>query len=250
MPVLKHVAHAGLCLTYVAAVVLLGWPAGTGEGGAGPARVTLGLIGLALGGAALTGLVLCRHALVRRERDERAVTDGLTCLANRICFQETSHRALADGARTGRYAAVLMLDLNGFKEVNDTLGHKSGDLVLVAFARLLRRCVPPGGLAARLGGDEFAVVLPGLGAPEQAYAVAGRIAAEVTPVVVDGRLVPMTAGVGVAVAGPGELTHDEIVRRAGVAMHRAKRFAPRTRWAAWQESYEQDPRAALLREAA
>jgi diguanylate cyclase (GGDEF)-like protein len=133
-----------------------------------------------------------------------------------------------------------VLDMNSFKQTNDTLGHQSGDLVLVAFAGLLLRCLPAGGLAARLGGDEFAVVLPGLVAPEQAYEVAGRIAAEVTPVVIGGRLVPMEASIGVAVAGPGELTHDEIVHRADVAMYRAKGLGPRTRWAAWQESYERD----------
>ena len=194
--------------------------------------------GLAVGGAVLSALVLFRQALVQRESDERAVTDGLTGLANRNRFRATSHRALARGVRTGRHAAVLVLDLNGFKAVNDTLGHKSGDLVLVEFARLLRRCVPDGGLPARLGGDEFAVVLPDLVSPEQAYAVAGRIAAELAPVIVDGKLIEMAASIGVAVSAPGELTHDEIVHRADVAMYRSKRFAPLTRWAAWQESYE------------
>jgi diguanylate cyclase (GGDEF)-like protein len=196
--------------------------------------------GLAVGGAVLSVLVLTRQALVQRESDEQAVTDGLTGLANRARFREASHRALERGERSGRYAAVLVLDMNGFKQVNDTLGHKSGDLVLVAFADVLRRCVPAGGLPARLGGDEFAVVLPGLVSPEQAHEVAGRIAAEMTPVVIDGKLIDMAASIGVAVSAPGELTHDEIVHRADVAMYRAKRHAPRTRWAGWRESYEQE----------
>ncbi|MFF5288371.1 GGDEF domain-containing protein [Paractinoplanes globisporus] len=194
--------------------------------------------GLALGGAALSVLVLSRQTLVQRESDEQAVTDHLTGLANRSRFRATDSRSLARAARTGRHSAVLVIDMNGFKEVNDTLGHKSGDLVLVEFAEVLRRCVPSPGLPCRLGGDEFAVVLPDLDHPSQAYEVAGRIAAEMGPVVVDGKLIAMAASIGVAVSAPGELTHDEIVHRADLAMYRAKKFAPQTRWATWQESFE------------
>jgi diguanylate cyclase (GGDEF)-like protein len=206
--------------------------------------------GLAIGGAVLSAVVLCRQILVQRESDERAVTDGLTGLANRARFRETSHRALARGARTGRYSAVLVIDMNGFKEVNDTLGHNSGDLVLIEFARVLEASVTSPGLPARLGGDEFAVALPDLLSPEQAYEVAGRIAASVAPIIVGGKLVMMAASIGVAVSGPGELTHDVLVHRADLAMYKAKRFAPETRWAAWRESYEIEAREARLAAAA
>ena len=194
--------------------------------------------GLALGGAILSALVLVRQTLVQRESDEQAVTDHLTGLANRMRFRATDNRALARCARTGKHSAVLVLDMNGFKEVNDTLGHKSGDLVLVEFAEVLRRCVPAPGLPCRLGGDEFAVVLPSIEHAGDAYEVAGRIAAEMGPVVVDGKLICMAASIGVAVSAPGELTHDEIVHRADLAMYKAKRHAPETRWAAWQPSLE------------
>ncbi|WP_433306977.1 diguanylate cyclase domain-containing protein [Actinoplanes sp. CA-030573] len=194
--------------------------------------------GLAAGSALLSALVLWRQTLVQRESDEQAVTDHLTGLANRSRFRATDARSLARAARTGRHSAVLVIDMNGFKEINDTLGHKAGDLVLIEFAALLRRCVPGPGLPCRLGGDEFAVVLPDLDDPGRAYEVAGRIAAELAPVVVAGRLVEMAASIGVAVSGPGELTHDEIVHRADLAMYRAKKHAPQTRWAAWQESME------------
>ncbi|GAB2578269.1 hypothetical protein Aab01nite_09960 [Paractinoplanes abujensis] len=200
--------------------------------------------GLALGGATISVIVLTRQAIVQRESDERAVTDELTGLANRARFRETSHRALARGERTGRLSAVLVIDLNGFKEVNDTLGHKSGDLVLVEFAKALRAGVPSWGLPCRLGGDEFAVVLPDLDFAEQAYDVAGALASALAPVVVEGRLMPLAAGIGIAVSGPGELTHDVIVHRADLAMYRAKRLGPQTRWAVWQESFEQDRAAA------
>ncbi|WP_308121308.1 diguanylate cyclase domain-containing protein [Paractinoplanes bogorensis] len=194
--------------------------------------------GLALGGTVISAIVLTRQTIVQRESDERAVTDGLTGLANRARFRETSNRALARGARTGRYSAVLVIDLNGFKEVNDSLGHKSGDLVLVEFAKALRSCVPAWGLPCRLGGDEFAVVLPDLEFPEQAYDVAGALASTLAPVIVGGRLTPLAASVGIAVSAPGELTHDVIVHRADLAMYRAKRLGPQTRWAVWQESFE------------
>lgn len=194
--------------------------------------------GLAIGGTVLSALVLFRQNLVQRESDEQALTDGLTGLANRSRFRATSYRNLARNARTGRYSAVLVIDMNGFKEVNDTLGHKSGDLVLVEFAEVLKRCVPAPGLPCRMGGDEFSVVLTDLDYPEQAYDVAGRIAAAMGPVAIDGKLIPLAASIGVAVSAPGELTHDEIVHRADLAMYRAKALGPETRWAIWQESLE------------
>jgi diguanylate cyclase (GGDEF)-like protein len=167
-----------------------------------------------------------------------ARTDRLTGLANRSRFRSTSNRNLARTARTGRCSAVLVIDMNGFKEVNDTLGHQSGDLVLVEFAEVLRRCVPASGLACRMGGDEFSVLLTDLDYPEQAYEVAGRIAAAMGPVAIGNKLIVLAASIGVAVSAPGELTHDEILHRAGLAMRRAKALGPETRWAIWQEPLE------------
>ncbi|WP_433824830.1 diguanylate cyclase domain-containing protein [Actinoplanes sp. CA-015351] len=194
--------------------------------------------GLALGGAAISALVLFRQTLVQRESDEQALTDGLTGLANRSRFRATSYKGLARGARSGLHSAILVIDMNSFKEINDTLGHKSGDLVLIEFAEVLRRSVPSPGLPARLGGDEFAVVLSDLTSPQQAYDVAGRIAAALGPVAVHGRLINLAASVGVAVSAPGELNHDELVHRADLAMYKAKGLGPSTRWAVWQESLE------------
>lgn len=190
--------------------------------------------GLALGGAVLSVLVLYRQTIVQQESDERALTDGLTGLANRSMFRKVSYRNLARGRRM----SILVIDMNGFKQINDTLGHKAGDRVLVEFAAVLRQCVPAPGLPVRLGGDEFAVVLPEINSAEEAYDVAGRIAAALGPVMVEGRLITLAASIGVAVSGPGELTHDEIVHRADLAMYRAKSLGPETRWAIWQESLE------------
>lgn len=164
----------------------------------------------------------------------RFSADRLTGLSGRDRFCAAVDRALAGGTRT----AVLIADLNGFGAVNDAFGHVAGDHVLVAFAGLLRRCVPSGAAVARTGGDEFGVVMPGLAFGEQAYDVAGRLAAATGPLVVDGRLVPVACAVGVAVTLPGQLTHDQLVHRATLAMRQAKRNGPDTRWAAWQESFE------------
>jgi diguanylate cyclase (GGDEF)-like protein len=176
--------------------------------------------------------------------------DRLTGLGNHSRFRQVSQRAISRGARTGRHMAILVIDMNGFQEIDDTLGHKSGERVLAEFAEVLRRCVPASGLPARLGGDEFAVVLPEIKNPEEAYEVAGRIAASLGPVAVDGRLITLAAGIGVAVAAPGELTHDEIVHRADLAMYKAKSLGPQTRWAIWQESLEPFPAAGELPAAA
>ncbi|MBO3743667.1 GGDEF domain-containing protein [Actinoplanes flavus] len=184
--------------------------------------------GLALAGAVLSGFVLYR----RTASGERSLTDGLTGLGDRGMFRQTLYRA--HGRRTG----VLMIDVNGFQKINDTLGHEAGDRVLVAFADVLRRCVPRPNPPVRLDGDEFAVVLPDVARPEDAYEVAGRIAAALGTIAVDGRLITLAASIGVAVTEPGELTHDELVHRAGLAMRRAKSLGPDTRWAIWQESLE------------
>ncbi|GIE35793.1 hypothetical protein Ait01nite_088380 [Actinoplanes italicus] len=176
--------------------------------------------------------------------------DRLTGLGNRSRFRQVSHRAIDRGARTGRHMAVLMIGMNGFKEISDTLGHEAGDRLLVEFAGVLRRCVQGPGLPARLGGDEFAVVLPEIRNPGEAYETAGRIAASLGPVLIDGRLVTLAAGIGVAVAAPGTLTHDGIVHRAGLAMDKAKSLGPQTRWAIWQESLEPPAASGELADAA
>ncbi len=182
------------------------------------------------GGLAIVGVVLSALALRRRHRAGRAGADGLTGLAGRARFREVSGGLLARGHRT----AILSVDVNDFHKINEAFGHRAGDRVLIEFAGVLSTCVPRQALAARVGDDEFAVVLTGIDTPEQAYEVAGRLAAALGPVLIDGRLVPLGAGIGVAVSGPGELTLDELTHRAGLAMRKAKSLGPDTRWAIWQ----------------
>ena len=185
-------------------------------------------LGLVLGSIGITGLVVLRQMLAQRESNEAATTDTLTGLANRARLHLVLARALERGARTRHRTAVLLIDLNGFKQINDTLGHQTGDGLLIAVAEAMRRCVRGDDLVGRLGGDEFAVVLPSLemsfhGA-DSPLTVARRITEALThPIVVDGAALRASASIGVAIAEPGTLTSDELLHQADVAMYRAKR---------------------------
>jgi diguanylate cyclase (GGDEF)-like protein len=192
--------------------------------------------GLTVGGIAITVLVVLRQIMVQRESDEVAATDGLTGLANRFRFSEVLGRGLDRGGRNGHTTAVLLVDMNGFKQVNDTMGHKAGDALLTAFARMLRDGILGSDLAARLGGDEFAVVLHDIGGVANAEAVARRIAAATDePVMIDGTPVRASVSIGIAVSGPAELSPDELLHRADVAMYHAKRRGGATRWACFDD---------------
>lgn len=150
----------------------------------------------------------------------RATHDPLTGLANRALLEQQVHTADPD---TG--LGVLLLDLDGFKQVNDVHGHQAGDQVLVTVAQRLTALLGTTGTVARLGGDEFAVVLPGSGAAE-AEALGARIAAEVdVPIRIGdprtgGTLVHVGASVGVAVGSPADASH--LLHIADLAMYRTK----------------------------
>jgi diguanylate cyclase len=193
--------------------------------------------GLVTGGIAITALVVLRQMMVQRASEEAASTDGLTGLANRSRFHDVLARGLDRDARAGRHTAVLLVDLNGFKQVNDSLGHTAGDRLLVAFAGMLRGSILGSDLAGRLGGDEFAVVLHDIGSVANAEAVARRIvAAAAEEIPIDGTAVTASASIGIAVSGPDELSPDELLHRADAAMYSAKRRGGGTRWTCFEES--------------
>ncbi len=176
----------------------------------------------------LTALVMTEVALraVARERESfahRASHDSLTALPNRTLFVERLAHALARADRPPDTLAVLFVDLDGFKAVNDRWGHAAGDRLLVVVAQRLRTCVRAGDAVARLGGDELAVLLDGVAGATEAGAIAARIvAALAAPVPVRGGEAAVTASVGVALnaatSQPADLLHD-----ADRAMYRAKR---------------------------
>ena len=151
-----------------------------------------------------------------------AQSDPLTGLANRLLFQDRLRQALARARRAGSSVALLYLDLDRFKEVNDTLGHAAGDLLLKDFAARLRAGVRATDTVARFGGDEFVILLEDVKERGQATRVAEKIVAEARqPLLVEGREVTATASIGVAF-GEGSAVEEELLRRADAALYEAK----------------------------
>jgi diguanylate cyclase (GGDEF)-like protein len=148
--------------------------------------------------------------------------DVLTELPNRLLLRERLERAL-DGAREGRSLAVLCLDLDRFKDINDTLGHQSGDGLLRTVAERLRKCVGESDVVARTGGDEFAIVQVSGEQPIASTALAARIIEAIdAPFEVDGHQVVVGTSIGIAVA-PGDGTDPhQLLKSADLALYRAK----------------------------
>jgi diguanylate cyclase (GGDEF)-like protein len=156
------------------------------------------------------------------ELAELAYRDALTQLSNRAVFRERVALALATDGRNASEVAVLFVDLDNFKSVNDTFGHASGDRLLIEIANRLRSATRGIDTVARLGGDEFAILLDHVQIGKQAVLVAERIIASLSaPISIDGRQVHMAASVGLAWGRDGEGA-DELLRNADVAMYRAK----------------------------
>ena len=146
--------------------------------------------------------------------------DPLTGLANRVLLNSVIQERMRDAQRT---TALLLLDLDHFKQINDTLGHAAGDLVLVEVARRLRRAVRGGDVVARLGGDEFAVLLTDLESPGQAEPVATQLLAALSqPVDYEGLHLSVDASLGIACHPDDALDAEELFRRCDVAMYQAK----------------------------
>ncbi|GAA2680145.1 putative bifunctional diguanylate cyclase/phosphodiesterase [Actinoplanes palleronii] len=159
---------------------------------------------------------------IAAENAYAAAHDPLTGLANRRHLYEQAERRCQDTSPDG-LVALLIIDLNHFKEVNDTLGHAAGDDVLREVARRLDEAAPPGDLVARLGGDEFAVLLTGLPTPALANHRATAMLAALEPSIeVEGMRITVEAAGGIALAvGTGSV--EELMRRADIAMYQAKR---------------------------
>ncbi len=159
---------------------------------------------------------------LREELRRQATHDGLTGLANRALLHDRVEQAMRRGARAGTRCALLFLDLDDFKTVNDSLGHAAGDTLLQAVGTRLGTCVRPEDTVARLGGDEFAVLLAE-GDTATATAVAARVAAALgRPVTVAGRAVTPATSIGIALNRAGQ-DADGLLRDADAAMYVAKR---------------------------
>lgn len=153
-----------------------------------------------------------------------ALHDALTGLPNRALFTEHLHKAIERSKRDPQFIfAVLFLDFDRFKYVNDSLGHSFGDRLLVEIANRLRECVRQVDSVARFGGDEFAILLDGIHAPVLAVHIAERIQQTMTaPFHIEGHETFLTTSVGIALSTDGYDQPEEVLRDADIAMYRAK----------------------------
>lgn len=157
-----------------------------------------------------------------RQLQHQAFHDTLTGLPNRARFMDRLEQALARARRHQGMPAVLFLDLDNFKVINDSLGHGAGDDLLRIAAQRITECARPEDTVARLGGDEFTLLLE-LSCLEDAFAVAGRIThALEQPITLQGHAVFVTASIGIAVSEGGEGDPDSLLRDADIAMYQAK----------------------------
>lgn len=180
--------------------------------------------------AAIGGFVLNMRDVSERKSLEQqlryqALHDPLTKLANRTRFADRLEHALLRSGRTGNQVAVLFMDLDNFKGVNDSLGHTAGDKLLTEVAERVEACVRPGDTVARLGGDEFAILIDDVQSAESAVVVTQRVfEAMDAPFVLEGKELLVRASVGIAINRQGgqPADADSLLRDADVAMYVAK----------------------------
>jgi diguanylate cyclase (GGDEF)-like protein/PAS domain S-box-containing protein len=178
----------------------------------------------AVGGIVLNGRDVSERKAFEEQLAHQAFHDPVTNLANRALFVERVRHALTRTRRDSEGVAVIFLDLDDFKTINDSLGHAAGDQVLVDVARRLDACIRAGDTAARFGGDEFAVLLEDVESVQEAADAAERILEAFTePLQLDQKQLTVRASLGIAVAERAGADADELVRNADAAMYIAKR---------------------------
>ncbi|MEG4274609.1 MULTISPECIES: CHASE2 domain-containing protein [unclassified Microcoleus] len=157
------------------------------------------------------------------ELSHQAYHDALTGLPNRQMFYECLHRSLEIASSTQELVALLFLDLDGFKSINDTLGHNVGDLLLKTVASRLKKCLRGSDTISRLGGDEFTVILPAIPGREEAAKVAKKICdAIMQPFILEEHTVSVTTSIGISLYPIDGQEPDILVKNADLAMYRAK----------------------------
>lgn len=160
---------------------------------------------------------------LHHQLESLAITDALTGLLNRRGFLQELQAAISRHQRTGQKAALLYLDLDGFKRINDTLGHERGDQVLRQVSAQLKGCLRPYDRLARIGGDEFTVILDSLGSPAEAAAVAQKLVQQVSDQAGVGDLSGLGVSIGIACLPTDGDTVEDLLRAADTAMYAAKR---------------------------
>lgn len=178
----------------------------------------------------IESILLRRQAVAREEQIKHlAFYDVLTNLPNRRLLVDRLHQALLSSRRSGKRGALLFLDLDHFKMLNDTLGHSMGDMLLKQVAERLKQCVRQSDTVARLGGDEFVVMLEDL---NQNHATATQEVEQITKQILERLNVPYQLGeleyvstpsIGAAMFGEHGESHDELLKHADIAMYQAKK---------------------------
>jgi diguanylate cyclase (GGDEF)-like protein len=183
-------------------------------------------VGLVLLWCTLVGVVAGASSRLRRqaaEKEEQALSDGLTGLPNRTMFQSLIERAMAGVGRRKKMGCVMLMDLDRFKDVNDTLGHHNGDLLLQRIGSRLHSVLRDTETVARIGGDEFAILLPEVPDRQSIVPVVRRVLKVLEePVVVGGLALQCEGSIGIAIFPEHGQTVESVMRAADVAMYMAK----------------------------
>ena len=176
----------------------------------------------------VNGIVATFRDITERKNLEQALTyqafhDALTDLPNRTLFVDRVERALARAVRRNASVAVMFLDLDNFKVINDSLGHPVGDTLLVTLTERVKHCLRHEDTLARLSGDEFAILIEDIQDTDNAQHLAERIQEKIRmPFILDRREVFATVSIGIVVSGPNHTGPDDLLRDADLAMYRAK----------------------------
>ena len=166
--------------------------------------------------------------ITQRKQDEEKIIyqanyDQLTGLPNRTLFMDRLTRRVLEGRRAKTSVGLMFIDLDGFKAINDTLGHDAGDVLLKSTARRLEKCVREADTVARLGGDEFTVIMPLIDNMEAAGIVAGRIIKSLAePFDLNGREGRVSASIGISLLPAQADSASQLLHNADVAMYHAK----------------------------
>ncbi|HET6521301.1 MAG TPA: EAL domain-containing protein [Geminicoccaceae bacterium] len=199
----------------------------TAEGGRST-PVLLSAAAMRGGGGTVRGIVCVLHDITERTRAEAQIRhmahhDALTGLPNRVLFQDRLRQALAQARRGGHAVALLLLDLDRFKDINDTLGHATGDRVLTAVARRIESALRETDTVARLGGDEFAVIQTGARQFRDAEALCRRLVDAITPPLhLDGHDLFVGVSIGIAAYPAHGEEPDRLLKNADMALYEAK----------------------------
>jgi diguanylate cyclase (GGDEF)-like protein/PAS domain S-box-containing protein len=192
-----------------------------------------------IGGVVLNCRDVSERIRLQEQLARQAYHDDLTALPNRALFRDRLDHAIARGVRTGEPLSLLLVDLDGFKQVNDSLGHDTGDRVLREVAARFAQGTRPSDTLARFGGDEFGILLEDA-SEGHAVRVAERLLAALDePIVVEDGEFALGASIGVVVHAGGETASDELIRNADIAMYAAK-DAGRSRYAVFGQEMAQE----------